>query len=115
MKLTNITRSTLAIAALITMASCNGAPSASSKSSTSARDKAWTQKQRKEYMAGCLSSAKSSYENRGQVPDEAMITRICQCTGQEIEAKYGYEEASDIPAEEMRNYVMEATQKCASE
>lgn len=117
----------LVMAGVVLFASCAGSSTdkagekpTDSKSTTatetpkSSTDKSWTQDQREEFLSSCMSSAKASYEQRGQVADEAMIKRICQCTGQEIEAKYGYDESSKIPAEEMKAFVIGATQKCAA-
>ena len=110
MKVAKITLFGLIITCSAVLISCKD-----SSSKTAAKDKSWTQEQRKEYMENCMSSAKSSYEQRGQVPDREAISKICICTGKAIEAKYGYDESSTIPEEEMKNFVIEATKKCASE
>ena len=110
MKLLKPTLLSFVIVAGMTTIACKDAAT-----KTSGKDKSWTQEQRKEYMQSCVSSAKMSYEQRGQTPDQELITKLCMCTGQEIEAKYAYDESSKIPAEEMRNFVLEATKKCASE
>lgn len=117
----------LVMAGAVFFASCAGSSTdkagektTDSKSTTTTEtpkasdDKSWTQPQREEFMTNCMSSAKASYEKRGQTADVDMIKTICQCTGQEIESKYGYDESSKIPAEEMKAFVIAATQKCAT-
>ncbi|MEM6894479.1 MAG: hypothetical protein AAF554_12370 [Bacteroidota bacterium] len=88
----------------------------SALSSNSEKKQGWTQKERTNFLEGCFSSAKTSFEKGGQTPDKELITKICICAGKELEAKYGsFEEMSKVNSEEMRNIMVNATKKCASE
>ena len=95
------------VTAFVLATSCGDGSSTSSK-------KGWSQEQREDYMKDCITSAKASYEQRGQQPDKEIITKICTCTGQKIEAKYTYEEVSN-PTAEMRAFGLESVKNCATE
>lgn len=82
--------------------------------STSTEKKAWTQEERTKYMSDCISNAKKSYEEKGVEPDKELITKICKCTGEKIEAKYGYMESSRLPEQEKKAFIVDAIQKCAT-
>lgn len=72
----------------------------------------WTQDERKEFMSSCISSAKKSYEQRGQQGDSVIITTLCKCSGEIIEERYGPDESAKIKPEEVNEIMMEAAKKC---
>lgn len=72
----------------------------------------WTQEERQEYMRNCASSAAKSYQDRGLQPDSATIFTLCKCSGEIIEKKYAYNDASNVKPEEIKAIMTEAAQKC---
>lgn len=72
----------------------------------------WMQSERKEFMHNCISSAKRTYEERGQQPDSAIITCMCKSSGEIIEEKYAYEEAGKLSSAEVKKMMEIAAQKC---
>lgn len=81
----------------------------SCKSSTKG---SWSQKERTEYMRDCIVSAKKGYQDRGLQPDSTIITTLCKCSGEMIEERYDYKEASKIGAEEVKTIMQQAVEKC---
>lgn len=72
----------------------------------------WTQENRKDFMSNCVSSAKKSYESRGQQPDSTIVITMCKCSGEIIEEKYAYADADKIAPDEIKGIMEEAAKKC---
>ena len=72
----------------------------------------WTQSERKEFMRNCISSAKRTYEQRGQQPDSAVITCMCKFSGSKIEEQYSYQDADKIAPGEIKVIMEGAAKKC---
>lgn len=72
----------------------------------------WAQSERKEFMRNCISSAKKTYEERGQQPDSAVITCMCQFSGEMIEEQYAYKDADKIAPNDIKIIMEGAAQKC---
>lgn len=72
----------------------------------------WAQDERKEFMRNCISSAKRTYEERGQQPDSAVITCMCKFSGSMIEEKYAYKEADKAAPDEIKVIMEGAAKKC---
>ncbi len=72
----------------------------------------WSQKDRVEYMRDCIRSARSSMTERGMQPDSTIITTLCKCSGEIIEERYDYKEASSIKKEEIKAIMQQAVEKC---
>lgn len=96
----------LAVIALTMMISCNNSSTNSTKKTS------WTDDEKKEYMQGCISSARAKYEQQGQEPNKELVIKLCACLGQDMEANYNYDEANKLSDEDVKAHVMEATKKC---
>lgn len=72
----------------------------------------WSQKERVEYMRDCIRSARNSMTERGMQPDSTIITTLCKCSGEIIEERYDYKEASGIKQEEIKAIMQQAVEKC---
>ena len=75
----------------------------------------WTEKERKDYMEGCISSATKSFEQRGQTADAEMIQSICSCSLEKIEPKHGYNDVNNMERAEAKKIMFEIVQQCAQE
>ncbi len=72
----------------------------------------WTHKEKKEFMRNCISSAKKTYEERGQQPDSVVITCMCQFSGSMIEEKYSYQDADKVAPGEIKVIMEGAAKEC---
>ncbi len=72
----------------------------------------WAQSERKEFMRNCISSAKKTYEERGQQPDSAVITCMCKFSGEMIEEQYAYKDADKIAPDGIKVIMEGAAKKC---
>ena len=75
----------------------------------------WSEKEKKEYLAGCVSSATKSFEQRGQAADAAMIQSICSCSLEKIEPKHGYNDVNNMEGTEAKKIMVGIVQQCAQE
>lgn len=72
----------------------------------------WSQKERVEYMRDCITSARKTMTERGVQPDSSLITTLCRCSGEIIEERYNYKEASHMQQDEVKVIMQEAVKKC---
>lgn len=72
----------------------------------------WSQKERVEYMRDCITSARKTMTERGVQPDSSLITTLCRCSGEIIEERYNYKEASRMQQDEVKAIMQEAVKKC---
>ena len=75
----------------------------------------WSEKEKKEYLAGCVSSATKSFEQRVQAADAAMIQSICSCSLEKIEPKHGYNDVNNMEGTEAKKIMVGIVQQCAQE
>lgn len=90
---------------IILFASCG------SKSSKEGKGN-WSQKERVQYMRDCIQSARKSMTERGMQPDSTIITTLCKCSGEIIEERYDYKEASGIKEAEIKAIMQQAVENC---
>lgn len=73
----------------------------------------WSTDERMEFLKDCMSSAIETYNTRGETPNEALIKHICACTGEQLETKYTYQAANNLPADSMSSMVKVLATECA--